>query len=148
VNDEQSIQTLRERFAATPIYAALGLAIGHVAPGDVRLTLRCGPLHANIDGWMHGGVFEFMADTAMGLVARLAMPADAGNATLQLSMAFHSSIRMGDDVVCDARVARTSGRFVWTACDVRRVGESESAAGASALQMIRAGARRDLFEPR
>ena len=103
------------------------------------LALDCEPLHANLDGWLHGGLIEFVADTAMGLVARLEGDVTGSNRTLHLSVDFQEGAQVNDRVECAATVVHRTRRFVWTRCDLRRADTGIPVAACTAIQMLQGG---------
>ncbi len=124
---------LRRRLAATPIYELLRVELERCDLDEVCVRITVAKEHANLDGWLHGGVMALMADAAMGFAARLCVPAGARNRTLNVGLSFQSGGRVGEDVRCTARVSRRSGRFIWTTCAFRRVEDDELMAEGSAL---------------
>ena len=105
-------------------------------PRDVVLSFDCAPLHANLDGWLHGGLVELVADTAMGLAARLEADAAATNRTLHLTLDFQEGARLDDRVECAATVMHRTRRFVWTRCELQRADSRVPVAAGSALQLL------------
>jgi len=101
----------------------------------VLLAFDCGPMHANLDGWLHGGIVELVADTAMGFVARLEGEAGVMR-TLHVVVDFQRGARLGDRVECAATMSHRSRQFAWTRCELRRVEGGALVASAAGLQML------------
>ena len=67
----------------------LGIGTRSDAPGTCVAGLRLGPEHRNIEGWIHGGVFLTLLDTAMGhAIASLRGEGLSSAATIQFSCQF------------------------------------------------------------
>ena len=57
---------IKERVAASPFHASMGISVASVREGEVDLVLEARPDHANLHGTVHGGVLATLADTAAG----------------------------------------------------------------------------------
>ena len=68
----------------------LGIASRTLEPGTCTAELELRPEHLNIEGWVHGGVFLVLLDTAMGHAVGSLREREAlsGAATMQLSCQF------------------------------------------------------------
>jgi uncharacterized protein (TIGR00369 family) len=130
---EQAEEELRRRLAAAPIYGLLGIELERCDREEVAVRVDVGERHANLDGWLHGGVLALLADTAMGIAARLVAEEGARNRTLNVGLSFQSAAKVGDGVRCAARVSNQSRRFVWTSCEIRRIEDGGLIAEGSAL---------------
>src|ERR1044072_2163750 len=124
---------LRRRPADTPLYGLLGVELEHCDTDEVRVRVAVDERHANLDGWMHGGVMALIADTAMGFAARLHAPATARNQTLSVSLSIQGCGRVGDGGGCTARVSNRSRRFIGQTYTIRRVDDGRLMAEGSAL---------------
>ena len=58
---------IRERVAASPFHASMGISVSSAREGAVDLVLEARPDHANLHGTVHGGVLATLADTAAGV---------------------------------------------------------------------------------
>jgi uncharacterized protein (TIGR00369 family) len=136
-----TVDEIRRRLADTPIYALLGIELERCDADEVAVRLDVTDRHANLDGSLHGGMLALLADTAMGVAARLAAEEGARNRTLNAALSFQSGATVGDAVRCAARVTNRSRRFVWTSCEIRRVDGGELVAEGTALHYPSTGAR-------
>lgn len=135
---EPLIDLLRTRYDNTPIYETLGIEIVRLKPRDVLLAFDCRELHANLDGWLHGGIAELVADTAMGFAARLEAAPGSVNRTLHVAIDFQHGARLGDRVECAATMSHRTRQFGWTRCELRRVADGTPVASGTGLQMLAA----------
>lgn len=126
-----------QRFNACPVYETLGIEIVSLAAEEVRVALDITRAHTNFDGALHGGLVGMLADTAMGLVARMTFEDRTGNAALNLDVDYLAPARLGERVICVGRPSGSSRRFLWTACDVVRDGDGLLIARGKGLQMVR-----------
>lgn len=140
--DEPAVEELRRRLAATPIYDLLGVRIERCDTEEVVVRVDVSPDHANLDGWVHGGVLALLADTAMGVAARLTAEAGSRNRTLNVALSFQGGAAVGDGVRCAAQVSNRSRRFVWTNCQIRRVEDGQLVAEGTALHYPSTGHHR------
>ncbi len=85
---EDPADDLRRRLAASPFHAALGLEVASADPGEVRLVFEATPEHRNLQGLVHGGVLATLADVAMGLAVRTAIPRGRRHVTVEMTVHF------------------------------------------------------------
>jgi uncharacterized protein (TIGR00369 family) len=123
---------LRRRLAASPFHASLGLEVDEARPGEVRLVFGAKPEHRNLQGLVHGGVLATLADVAMGLAVRTAIPEGRRHVTIELTMHFlrpaapgaivatGTTVRVGSQIAFaeasltdgnDTLLARSSGTY-------------------------------------
>jgi uncharacterized protein (TIGR00369 family) len=95
---------LRDRLAASPFHASLGLRVDRARPGEVRLVFGAKPEHRNLQGNVHGGMLATLADVAMGLAVRTAIPAGRRHATIEMTMHFLRPATPGAIVVTGTTV--------------------------------------------
>jgi uncharacterized protein (TIGR00369 family) len=81
-------EQLRDRLAASPFHASLGLEVDEAQPGEVRLVFSAKAEHRNLQGLVHGGVLATLADVAMGLAVRTAIPAGRRHVTIEMTVHF------------------------------------------------------------
>jgi acyl-CoA thioesterase len=82
------VQDLRERLAASPFHASIGIEAVEASPGLVRLAIEARPEHRNLQGTVHGGLLATLADTTMGLAVRTAIEPGRRHVTAELSVHF------------------------------------------------------------
>jgi uncharacterized protein (TIGR00369 family) len=82
-----ALQDLRERLAASPFHASLGIEALEASEGRVRLALETTDAEKNLQGTIHGGILATLADTAMGLAVRTAI--DPGRPHVTIDMTVH-----------------------------------------------------------
>jgi uncharacterized protein (TIGR00369 family) len=125
-------EELRRRLDASPFHASFGLRVEEAVPGVVRLGFDAKPEHRNLQGLVHGGVLATLADVAMGLAVRTAIPPGRRHVTIEMTVHFlrpaspgaivatGTTVRVGSRIafaeagLTDARdrlVARASGTY-------------------------------------
>ena len=83
----------------------------------VILALRAAEPHANSRGFVHGGLISTLADNAMGLSCGLQAGA-GGLVTVNLSVDFLATARIGQWIVFDTRFVKTGGTLCFAQCFV------------------------------
>jgi uncharacterized protein (TIGR00369 family) len=86
--DDEVAEGLRRRLAASPFHAGLGLTVDGARAGEVRLGFDTKPEHRNLQGLVHGGVLATLADVAMGLAVRTAIPPGRRHVTIEMTVHF------------------------------------------------------------
>jgi len=64
-----SIENIKERYAADSFPQSLGIQLEELAPGYARLSMRLNEKMVNFHGIGHGGAIFTLADTALGLAS-------------------------------------------------------------------------------
>jgi uncharacterized protein (TIGR00369 family) len=117
--DRQSdaLQNLRERVAASPFHAALGIDVVEASEGRVRLGVDTTDAQKNLLGTIHGGVLATLADTAMGFAVRTAIDPGRPHVTIDLSVRFMRPASPGR-LEAVGTVARAGSQIAFADADV------------------------------
>ena len=93
--------------------------IGHVGglwhrtlDGQPQFAFVALPIHANRNGWVHGGMLMTLMDRGLGQTARLSAGAVRG-ATISLNHQFLAPVKIGDFVEMTPCVTKMSSRMVF-----------------------------------
>ena len=89
----------------------------------VLLGLRAGPAHANSRGLVHGGLLTALADNAMGLSCGHRLGGGTRLLTVNLSIDFLASAKLGQWVEVDTNFVKTGKRLCFAQAFVRADGE-------------------------
>src|SRR5437763_14033026 len=95
-----------------------GLELVSVEVGEVEVALPVQTHHLNPGGILHGGLIATLADTAIGLAVRSALPADQTHVTAQLDVHFLERVDQGT-VRATGKAVRVGGRMAYGEGDVR-----------------------------
>jgi len=131
--DAEALEALRHHVESSAFHEWAGFELESVEVGVVEVSLDIEPHHLNPAGILHGGMIATLADTAIGLAVRSALPPDRTHRTAQLNVHFLEkaeggrvralgrAVRVGrrmgygeGDVVDDEGrlLARASGTFI------------------------------------
>lgn len=86
--------------------ALLGIEGFEVREGEVEVVLPTSARHANLGGWIHGGVFAGLLDFALGAAVVTTLDEGEWCATQSLTTDFLRPGKPGDRLVARARVDR------------------------------------------
>jgi uncharacterized protein (TIGR00369 family) len=103
---------LRDRLAASPFHASLGLRVEEAVPGVVRLGFDATSEHRNLQGLVHGGVLATLADIAMGLAVRTAIPPGRRHVTIEMTLHFLRPVAPGA-IVATGTAVRVGTRIAF-----------------------------------
>ena len=115
------LQDLRDRLAASPFHAALGIDATEASEGRVRLSVVTTEAQRNLLGSIHGGVLATLADTAMGLAVRTAIDAGRPHVTIEMSIRYLRPAQPGT-VQALGTVVRAGSRIAFAEADVLDAG--------------------------
>jgi acyl-coenzyme A thioesterase PaaI-like protein len=104
------------------------------APGEMRLGLRVGPVHANSMGLMHGGMIATVCDSAMARAAFTGL--QRRMVTLRMGLEYFDPIQRGDWLEAHARLTTEDGEVAHTECRVM-VGEVMRARATGVFRLLR-----------
>jgi uncharacterized protein (TIGR00369 family) len=113
-----ALARLRRHVESSAFHAWAGLELVRVEVGEVEVALALQPHHLNPGGTLHGGLIATLADTAIGLAVRSALPEDRTHVTAQLDVHFLERVD-GGTVRATGRSVRTGGRMAYGEGDVR-----------------------------
>ena len=113
-----ALARLRHHVESSAFHAWAGLELVRVDVGVVEVALTLQPHHLNPGGILHGGLIATLADTAMGLAVRSALPEDRTHVTAQLDVHFLERVDHGT-VHATGRSVRVGGRMAFGEGDVR-----------------------------
>ena len=84
----------------------LGIEDFEVDEGKVKVHLKTGPQHANMGGWVHGGVMTGLLDFALGVAVVASLQGEEWTATQSLTTDFLRPGKPGETLTARARVDR------------------------------------------
>jgi uncharacterized protein (TIGR00369 family) len=94
-----------------PILATLGFELESVEPGRVVFAVDPAEYHYNPIGWMHGGVYATVLDSATGCAVHSLLPAGVGYTSLDLSVKFLRPVVVATGRIrCVGTVTHLGGR--------------------------------------
>ncbi|MFC0447503.1 PaaI family thioesterase [Rhodococcus jostii] len=94
------------------------LLLRHREDGAREYGLRCELKHRNLRGVVQGGLIMAFADRALGSTA-LAETGTQNMATVQLSVNFLGTVRVGDLLTSSPRIVRRTASIVFADSDLR-----------------------------
>ncbi|MBC7984247.1 MAG: PaaI family thioesterase [Candidatus Obscuribacterales bacterium] len=78
--------------------------------GGVDILFAVGEAHCNSRGFLHGGVLASLCDNAMGLSLAISLADKSPHiVTINLSVDYMDSAKIGDAILIEPRVVRTGG---------------------------------------
>ena len=83
---DAALARLRQHVEASAFHGWAGLELVSVEVGVVEVALPVQAHHLNPGGILHGGLIATLADTAIGLAVRSALPAEHTHVTAQLDV--------------------------------------------------------------
>jgi len=134
--DDEIVDDLRSRIAASPFHSAFGVEVESARRGEVHLAWEARDEHRNLQGLVHGGVLATLVDMAMGLAIRSVVGPARRHVTIEMTVhylrpatpgrvvAIGSALRVGSQIgfaegtVVDASerpLVRASGTYSVTA---------------------------------
>lgn len=93
--DEDLFRELHARLAASPFHTWAGMEVVSAARGAVTVAMELQERHANLQGFIHGGMLSILADTACGLSIRSAMEPGRLHVTADLDIHFLAPAKPG-----------------------------------------------------
>jgi uncharacterized protein (TIGR00369 family) len=115
---QAAMARLRHHVESSAFHGWVGLELVRVEVGDVEVALPLQPHHLNPGGILHGGLVATLADTAIGLAVRSALPADRTHVTAQLDVHFLERVDHGT-VRATGKAIRVGARMAYGEGDVR-----------------------------
>lgn len=106
--DEDLLGSLRSRLETSPFHAWAGMEVVEATPGAVTVAMPLEERHANLQGFIHGGMLAILADTSCGLSIRSAMAPGRLHVTADLDIHFLAPATPG--VILGRGTAVTVGR--------------------------------------
>lgn len=82
-------------FPPPPILATVGAELVEIAEGRAVFAFEPAEYHYNPIGSVHGGVYATLLDSACGCAVQTMLPAGVGYTSLDLSVKFLGTIRVG-----------------------------------------------------
>jgi uncharacterized protein (TIGR00369 family) len=92
---EGMLEELSARLAASSFHTWAGMEVVEASPGNVTVAMRVEERHANLQGFVHGGMLAILADTACGLSIRSAMEPGRLHVTADLDIHFLAPAKPG-----------------------------------------------------
>src|SRR5262249_50532274 len=114
----------RQRQRLSPFNALVGPLYERRSGGESSLGLRVEEKHANSRGICHGGVLATLADVALGYAihSRVEEGEARGFVTVQLSIDYAGSARIGGWIEAEVRIQRIGSRLAFADCYLVRRG--------------------------
>jgi uncharacterized protein (TIGR00369 family) len=102
----------------SPFNALVGPLYQRSAGEAFSIGLRIEEKHGNSRGICHGGVLATLADLALGyaMQSRLEGEKSGGFVTVQLSIDYAGSAKIGDWIESDVRIQRVGARLAFADC--------------------------------
>ena len=88
-------------------------------PGAVVLALRLADPHTNARGLIHGGLIAAMADKAMGHSCGRKMGGTASLVTINLSVDYIGSAKIGQWLTVESEVLKTGSTICFVQCAIK-----------------------------
>ena len=106
--DENLFAYLTKSIEQAPFYKLLGIELLSIAPGQAVFEMEARHEHTNSIGLIQGGLVSSLADTSMGIAVR---SLGVNGATVDLSVGFTGSARLGDILRAEGRVVKLGRRL-------------------------------------
>lgn len=116
----------------------LGIERFDAQDGEVAVTLPTSGRHANLGGWIHGGVLAGLLDFALGAAVVTTLGEGEWTATQSLTTDFLRPATPGERLVARARVDRRGKLAAFPSGEVRNA-KGEVLARATGVWAIRTG---------
>lgn len=94
-DDEDLLQELRARLAASPFHTWAGMEVVSAGRGAVAVAMDLEERHVNLQGFVHGGMLAILADTACGMSIRSAIEPGRLHVTADLDIHFLAPAKPG-----------------------------------------------------
>lgn len=111
---EEVKQQLIHRVKDNPFCQVMQMDVVEVDKGklvmQVKISEKC---HTNIYGYVHGGVFSGLADTACGVCC---FTDGAKVITLDMNLSYIKNVRAGATVICRAEILQHGNKIMRTHC--------------------------------
>ena len=108
------LEALR-RGARPPISVLVGMEVGAIEPGTVRMDLPPGEHLCGQQGIVHGGMLAVLLDSVMGCAIHTTLPAGSGYTTLEIKLSFLHAVTAASGLVSATGLAVHSGARTATA---------------------------------
>lgn len=118
--------------------ALLGIESFELHEGNVVVVLPTGARHANVGGWIHGGVMAGLLDFALGAAVVSTLAEGEWTATQSLTTDFLRPGKPGERLEARARVDRRGKLAAFPSGEVRNAG-GEVLARATGVWAVRTG---------
>lgn len=109
--DENLFAYLTKSIEQAPFYKLLGIELLSIAPGQAVFEMEARREHTNSIGLIQGGLVSSLADTSMGIAVR---SLGVNGATVDLSVGFTGSARLGDVLRPEGRVVKAGKEIIFT----------------------------------
>src|SRR5262245_20827535 len=108
----------RQLARLSPFNALVGPLYERRAGSELSIGLRTEEKHANSRGICHGGVLATLTDVALGYAMQSRLEGDQarGFVTVQLSIDYAGSARIGDWIESEVRIQRIGSRLAFADC--------------------------------
>ncbi|HLZ22515.1 MAG TPA: PaaI family thioesterase [Ktedonobacterales bacterium] len=133
----------RAVLAAQPFSVLMGAELPLYAPGQVELTLKLRPEHAQQFGFVHGGVIGFMADNGISFAGGSVLGPDVLTAEYKIN---YVRPGVGESLVARGSVVASSSRQAVCRCDVFAVHDGQERLCATAQGTMVKRAERGALE--
>jgi len=108
--DENLFAYLTKSIEQAPFYKLLGIELLSIAPGQAVFEMEARHEHTNSIGLIQGGLVSSLADTSMGIAVR---SLGVNGATVDLSVGFTGSARLGDVLRAEGRVVKAGKEIIF-----------------------------------
>lgn len=117
---EEVKDLLTHRVKDNPFCKVMRMEVTHVEEGKLTMMVDiCEDCHTNIYGYVHGGVFSGMADTACGVCC---FTTGVRVITLDMNLNYIKNVRAGTRVFCYAEILQKGNKIMRTHCRIEDAG--------------------------
>src|ERR1043165_3873777 len=116
--DPQKLERARKAFAAVPYANFLGLELGEILPGEVRIHIEIRDELKQNQGVVHGGAIASLIDTASAFAVLTQIEVDERVTTTDLTIHYLRPITEGR-MAATARIVRAGRRLFVLSVEVR-----------------------------
>jgi acyl-coenzyme A thioesterase 13 len=109
-------------FRSSPVIDLIGPVYSRGEGRDLALGLRAESKHCNMRGGVHGGILATLADVALGYAMAFSTTPPTGLVTVNLTLDFAGTARVGDWIEARVDVQKQGGRLAFANCYIT-VGE-------------------------
>ncbi len=110
-------------FRSSPVIDLIGPVYSKGEGASLVLGLRAENKHCNMRGGVHGGILATLADVALGYTMAFSTTPPTGLVTVNLTLDFAGTARVGDWIEARVDVQKQGGRLAFANCYIS-VGES------------------------
>ncbi|MCQ2361922.1 MAG: PaaI family thioesterase [Acidaminococcaceae bacterium] len=113
---QEVIDRLIHRVEDNPFCQVMNMKVTEVSRGHLAMSVKISEkCHTNIYGYVHGGVFSGLADTACGVCC---FTDGAKVVTLDMNLSYIKNVKAGATVYCYAEILQHGNNVMRTHCKI------------------------------